>query len=132
MKKIITAILLCLMLISTPVAGTANSQTAVLTEKAAEWEYIGKQLITCYCPVCNDGQGHESSSGRELRYGYAACSWLPEGTKISIEGEIFEIVDICGTGAIDIFIDTDDTVCRCNLKEYRRVSIYKGKRNEKD
>lgn len=88
-----------------------------------EWVDLGEQRITCYCPVCNDGEGHESSSGKELEYGDCACSWLPEGTKVSIEGEIFTNVDKCGTEAIDIFIDTDDSVCHCNLNEYRKVSV---------
>lgn len=88
-----------------------------------EWKNLGECRITCYCPVCNDGQGHESSSGKELRYGHAACNWLPIGTKISIEGEIFEIVDTCGTDAIDIFVDTDDQSCRCNLNEYKDVRV---------
>lgn len=86
-----------------------------------DWKYIGEQRITCYCPVCNDGEGYESSSGKELEYGDCACSWLPIGTKVSIEGEIFTVVDICGTDVIDIFIDTDE--CCCNLNEYRKVSV---------
>lgn len=88
-----------------------------------EWKYLGKCRITSYCPICNDGSGHESSSGTELQYGHAACNWLPIGTKISIEGEIFEIVDICGTNAIDIFVDHDDGYCGCNINEYKKVSI---------
>ena len=48
---------------------------------------------------------------------------LPIGTKVSIEGDIFTVVDTCGTDAIDIFIDHDDGWCGCNLNEYRKVSI---------
>ena len=88
-----------------------------------KWESIGEQRITCYCPYCNDGEGHESSSGKELEYGDCACSWLPIGTKISVEGEIFVVRDICGTEAIDIFIDHDDGYCGCRLNEYRQVSV---------
>lgn len=86
---------------------------------------LGECRITCYCPNCNDGEGHESSSGTYLEYGHAACRWLPNGTIIDIEGEEFEIVDTCGTDAIDIFID-DESGCRCNLNEYRHVVIRKG------
>lgn len=85
------------------------------------WESIGECRITEYCPSCNDGGGHDSTSGKYLRAGHAACSWLPNGTIISIEGEEFEIVDTCGTDAIDIFRDSDS--CKCNLNEYRKVSI---------
>ena len=86
-----------------------------------KWEPIGEQRITCYCPTCNDGGDHESSSGVYLEPGHAACSWLPIGTKISVEGEIFTIVDTCGTDAIDLFVETD--YCRCNINEYRKVSV---------
>ncbi len=85
---------------------------------------LGQCRITCYCPTCNDGEGHESSSGTYLEYGHAACRWLPIGTVIDIEGDEFEIVDTCGTDAIDIFID-DESGCRCNLNEYRHVVIRK-------
>lgn len=114
-------------MIAKAVAGALIAATmaapAAYNDKPPEWKDLGECRITTFCPVCNDGSGHESSSGTELRYGHAACSWLPIGTKISIEGEIFEIVDICGTDAIDIFIDTDDECCRCNLNEYKDVRI---------
>lgn len=90
-------------------------------EKKPEWKDLGKCRITQYCCACNDGSGHESSSGKYLEYGDCACNWLPIGTEISIEGEIFTVVDICGTDAIDIFIDTNE--CHCNLNEYKDVRI---------
>lgn len=90
-------------------------------EKTPEWKDLGECRITTYCCACNDGSGHESSSGKYLEYGDCACSWLPIGTEISIEGEIFTVVDICGTDAIDIFIDMDE--CHCNLNEYKDVRI---------
>lgn len=105
MFKLITAVLIACM-IRVPVT---------------DYQSIGEQRITSYCPACNDGQGYESTSGKELRYGYVACNWLPNGTKLSIEGEIYEVQDTCGTEAIDIFIDTDQ--CYCNLNEYRKVVI---------
>lgn len=106
------------------------SISPMLPDKAKsqqEWKSIGKCRITTYCHVCNDGHGYESTSGKRLKYGYAACRWLPNGTIISVEGEIFEIADTCGTGAIDLFVDTDGEECKCNVNEYRRVSI-KAKR----
>lgn len=90
---------------------------------APQYEYIGECRITEYCPVCNDGAGHESASGVYLEYGHCACSWLPYGTVIEIEGEPFTVVDTCGTDAIDIFNDDMSGVCRCDLNEYRRVAI---------
>lgn len=88
---------------------------------------LGQCRITEYCPVCNDGAGHESASGEYLRYGHCACSWLPYGTVIDIEGDEFIVVDTCGTEAIDIFIDDDSGVCRCNLNEYKRVTVKRSK-----
>ena len=100
-----------------------NVAMADIDHKAndTEWEIIGKCRITSYCCACNDGSGHESSSGKYLQYGHVACRWLPNGTIISIEGEQFEVVDTCGTDAIDVFIDTDE--CNCNLNEYKTVAI---------
>ena len=88
------------------------------------YEDLGMCRITTYCPVCNDGAGHESSSGVYLQEGHAACRWLPNGTIISIDGFRYRIVDTCGTDAIDLFVDTD--YCRCDLNEYRHVYIVKG------
>ena len=112
MIKSITALAL-----ATAISATPMPQK----EKTPEWKDLGECRITTYCCACNDGSGHESSSGKYLEYGDCACSWLPIGTEISIEGEIFTVVDICGTDAIDIFIDMDE--CHCNLNEYKDVRI---------
>ena len=97
---------------------------AIVADVMPDYMPIGECRITTYCPSCNDGTGHESSSGTYLEYGHAACGWLPIGTVIDIEGERFEVVDICGTDAIDLYVETDE--CRCNLNEFRRVSIVNG------
>lgn len=97
---------------------------AVVADVMPDYMPIGECRITTYCPSCNDGTGHESSSGTYLEYGHAACRWLPIGTVIDIEGERFEVVDICGTDAIDLYVETNE--CRCNLNEYRRVSIVRN------
>ena len=90
-----------------------------------EWKSIGKCRITTYCPYCNEPEGYGSASGVYLQNGHAACSWLPIGTVISIDGDIYTIVDICGTDAIDIFVDSKDGVCHCNTMEYKEVSVRK-------
>lgn len=97
--------------------------TADMSASSIGIEDLGMCRITEYCPSCNDGSGHDSTSGVHLEYGHAACRWLPNGTVISIEGEEFVIVDTCGTDAIDIFRDTDE--CRCDLNEYRHVVVLK-------
>ena len=142
MKKIISIGLICLLLISifsyraelkAQRLEKLNTQIEKEIKKPkpeqkikpkGSWKPLGKQRITTYCPICNDPPGYKSKSGKELQYGYVACNWLPIGAKISIEGEIFYVMDTCGTEAIDIFIDTDE--CTCNLNEYKEVSIYSG------
>ena len=114
MFKTAAAVLISMSLLSTPVQDKP---------KEKEWKSLGECRITTYCPYCNDGEGHESSSGKELEYGDCACSWLPIGTTLSVEGEIFVVRDRCGTEAIDIFIDHNDGFCGCNLNEYRQVSV---------
>lgn len=104
--------------------GIAFSGSALDMDNVAPFEDLGECRITTYCPSCNTGAGHASSSGVWLEYGHAACNWLPVGTVIDIEGERFEIVDTCGTDAIDLFVDTD--FCQCDLNEYRHVYIVKG------
>ena len=94
--------------------------TTPIIDQQPTYVNIGECRITEYCPTCNGGN-YESASGKRLEYGDCACSWLPMGTVINIEGEEFTVVDICGTDAIDIFVDTD--TCQCNLNEYRNVSI---------
>ena len=87
------------------------------------WESIGACRVTEYCPVCNDPAGYESASGKELATGDAACSWLPMGTVIRIGDREYTIVDVCGTDAIDLFIDSDE--CWCDRNEYVEVDIKK-------
>lgn len=115
--------------ISTMIAAASMAATMATTPIAesdlTQWESIGEQRITTYCPVCNDGAGHESSTGKYLEYGDCACSWLPVGTVINIEGEEFTVVDTCGTDAIDIFIDDDSGECRCDRNEYKKVSVWR-------
>ncbi len=111
MKSMILAVMLMISTMTTQAEANIN-----------EWELIGDCRITCYCQECNDGSGHESSSGKYLEYGDCACNFLPIGTVISIEGEEFTVVDTCGIdNTIDIFIDTEE--CNCNLLEYRKVAI---------
>lgn len=108
-------------LLSVGIAASGAAADAITPSE--NWSPAVDCRITTYCPACNDGAGHESSTGTRLRYGHAACRWLKPGTIISIEGEEFEIVDTCGTDAIDIFIDDDSGACHCNLNEYRKVTI---------
>lgn len=92
--------------------------------ETSPWKSIGMCRITTYCPWCNDPPGtYESSSGSQLYEGCAACNWLAIGTKIRINGNEYTVVDICGTDAIDIFVDTSS--CCCHTNYYTNVEIYK-------
>ena len=113
------AAIIALMLMINTITPQANAQ---IKANVNQWELIGECRITCYCQECNDGSGHESSSGKYLEYGDCACNFLPTGTVVSVEGEEFTVVDTCGIdNTIDIFIDTEE--CNCNLLEYRKVAI---------
>lgn len=89
-----------------------------------QWESLGECRITTYCPACNDPAGsYQSSSGTTLYEGCVACSWLPLGATLRINGSIYTVVDRCGTDAIDIFVDT--SYCMCSSNYYTKVEIKK-------
>ena len=89
-----------------------------------KWESLGSCRITTYCPACNDPAGsYQSSSGTTLYEGCVACSWLPLGATLRINGSIYTVVDRCGTDAIDVFVDT--SYCMCNSNYYTNVEIKK-------
>lgn len=110
--------------IGTAMVGISMMMNVSMTDSIDNVEYyekIGTCRITEYCPACNDGGGYDSTSGTHLREGHAACRWLPNGTIISIDGVEFEIVDTCGTDAIDLFRETE--ICQCDMNEYKVVYI---------
>ena len=107
---------------TTPTLTPKIHKTAQKTQEP-RWESIGACRVTEYCPICNDPEGYESASGKELATGDAACRWLPLGTVIRIGKREYTIVDTCGTDAIDLFIDSDE--CWCDRNEYVDVKIKK-------
>ena len=85
---------------------------------------LGEYRVTTYCQYCNEEVGFQSASGQRLDYGQVAMNGVPFGTKISIDGEIFTVVDRCGIdGTVDIFIENDSNHCQCNTLDYRKVFI---------
>ena len=99
-------------------------QTEMEVTTLIEWKSIGECRITYYCPCCNDPRGsYQSSSGVTLYEGCVACSWLPIGTKIRINGQEFVVIDRCGTDAIDIFVDTDSCYCSQYGMYYAEVEV---------
>lgn len=91
-------------------------------EERSHWKSLGSVRCTEYCPNCNSPSGYQSSSGTYLYEGCVACSWLPIGTVLMIDGYEYTVVDVCGTDAIDIFVDTDG--CYCSMNTYKEVYIY--------
>lgn len=94
-------------------------------EVSGHWESLGDCRVTTYCTACNSPAGHASATGKYLEYGDVACSWLPMGTHILIDGEEFTVVDVCGTEAIDIFLDGPIDECICDRNYYTEVYIWK-------
>lgn len=116
MKTLIAAGLLSAMIATAPAPAPA--------QKEKPWKDGGEWRITTYCYSCNDPAGLQSKSGKQLKYGYVAMNGVPLGTKISIDGEIFEVADRCGVdNTVDIFVEDDSGCCHCNTLEYKKVYI---------
>lgn len=85
---------------------------------------MGEYRITTYEVNCNSPRGRQSASGKRLEYGDAAMNGVPFGTKISIDGEVYTVVDRCGVdNTVDIFIENDSGGCHCNTLEYKEVFL---------
>lgn len=73
----------------------------------------GKYTHYCACAKCNGNTRGVTSSGRRISADmenpyYIACNWLPLGTVIDVDGELYTVVDRGGSGLskqgrIDIF-----------------------------
>ncbi len=73
----------------------------------------GKYTHYCACAKCNGNTRGVTSSGRRISSDmanpyYIACNWLPLGTVIDVDGELYTVVDRGGSGLskqgrIDIF-----------------------------
>lgn len=110
---------------------TATISTAPAPAPKSEpvWEPIGEWRITTYCEECNEPIGHQSSSGRYLEYGQVAMNGVTIGSKISIDGEVFEVTDRCGIdNTVDIFIENDSGHCQCDTLDYKKVYIKTNKK----
>lgn len=101
--------------------------TGIIKDKKPDtdnWRSLGKYRITTYCADCNEPIGHQSASGKTLKYGHVAMNGVPLGSKINIEGEPFTVTDRCGIdNTVDIFIPNGDGVCRCNTLDFKEVKI---------
>ena len=100
-----------------------NHIASYFSQEEGQWVSLGDCRVTEYCPSCNSPAGHGSASGVYLQEGHVACGWLPLGTRIRIDGVEYEVVDVCGTDAIDIFVDTE--YCQCSRNSYSPVEQWK-------
>lgn len=102
---------------------TTLASTPVQHKKVDNWKSIGEYRITTYCCDCNEPVGRQSASGKTLEYGQVAMNDVPLGTKISIDGDIFEVTDRCGIdNTVDIFVENDG-YCQCNTLDYKEVKV---------
>ena len=106
------------------VAGAIAVTPVPKKDKQPEYVNAGEYRVTQYCEFCNEPHGYDSKSGKSLEYGDVAMNDVPLGSKISIDGEIFTVVDRCGVGnTVDIFVPSNSDHCTCNLLEYKTVYI---------
>lgn len=120
----ITALVLAVLL-NLNTSAMFSSTVPLEKAKSEQWRDLGKYRITVFCEACNDPSGTQSASGKALEYGDVAMNGVPLGSKISIDGEIFTVVDRCGIdGTVDIFIPGgEDNICECNFLDYKEVRI---------
>lgn len=100
---------------------TSMTQVEVICEEPAG--DLQTVRVTEYCPACNCPAGHGSATGKYLEEGDCACGWLPMGTEVTIDGVTYTVADVCGTDAIDIFVDDGSGVCHCDRNEYVEAFI---------
>lgn len=92
--------------------------------------YLGKYKLTYYCSCvkcCGKSDGI-TASGKKVQEGLTvACNSLPLGTKISIEGHIYEVQDRGGmkSNVIDIYVNSHQKALNLGVK--RNVDVYKVK-----
>ena len=81
----------------------------------------GRYSHYCACSVCNGNSRGVTTSGKRIQNGmqnpyYVACNWLPLGTVIDVDGQLYTVVDRGGSslsrkGRIDIFTPEGHSMC---------------------
>ena len=119
-------LLIAATLMLTPIAAEEPAQLPEDYTSMSQVEEISEAQtvrVTEYCPACNCPAGHGSATGKYLEEGDCACGWLPMGSTVTIDDVTYTVVDVCGTDAIDIFVDDGSGVCHCNRNEYVEAVI---------
>lgn len=81
----------------------------------------GRYSHYCACSVCNGNSRGITTSGKRIQNGmqnpyYVACNWLPLGSVIDVDGQLYTVVDKGGSGLskqgrIDIFTPEGHSMC---------------------
>lgn len=81
----------------------------------------GRYSHYCACSTCNGNSRGITTSGRRIQNGmqnpyYVACNWLPLGSVIDVDGQLYTVVDRGGSGLskkgrIDIFTPEGHSMC---------------------
>lgn len=81
----------------------------------------GRYSHYCACSICNGNSRGVTTSGRRIQNGmqnpyYVACNWLPLGTVIDVDGQLYTVADRGGSGLskkgrIDIFTPEGHSMC---------------------
>ena len=105
-----------------------NTSTTTKTEKG-NLTYLGYYKLThyCSCSKCCGKSNGITASGKKVQEGITvACNSLPLGTKISINGHIYEVQDRGGmkSNVIDIYVDGHQKALNLGVK-YADVYIVK-------
>lgn len=93
---------------------TPTQESEVKRERDAEETNRGSgrvMHVTCTAYTAGDGMtpGTVMANGEKVHYGAVACNFLPLGTKIRIDGEVYTVKDRCGhSDRIDIYMNSLD------------------------
>lgn len=93
---------------------TPTQESEVKRERDTEETNRGSGRImhvTCTAYTAGDGMtpGTVMANGEKVHYGAVACNFLPLGTKIRIDGEVYTVKDRCGhSDRIDIYMNSLD------------------------
>lgn len=98
-----------------------GGSTLVAPSKNNSLIYLGNYKLTyyCSCAKCCGKSNGITASGKKVQEGITvACNSLPLGTKISINGHIYEVQDRGGmaSNVIDVYVDSHQKALNLGVK----------------
>ena len=111
----------------TEIPVTSRGGTASV-EAAAAYTYLGTYKLTyyCSCTKCCGSGGGITASGVVPQEGVTiASNSIPMGTKVSIEGQVYEVQDRGGmaSNVIDVYVSSHEKALNLGVKN--NVPVYK-------